>query len=74
MCLNGFQATLELAKPVFRQNPCLGLVKVVKVKYFGFGTFWALFTFFFARFEVHISMQSMKVEEKTYELFTFTVI
>ena len=49
MCLNGFHATLELAKPVFRQNPCLGLVKVVKVKYFGFGTFWALFTFFFCQ-------------------------
>ena len=63
MCLNGFHATLELAKPVFRQNPCLGLVKVVKVKHV-----------VFARFEVHGPMQSMKVKEKTYELFTFTAI
>ena len=64
MCLNGFQATLELAKPVFRQNPCLGLVKVVKVKYFGFGTLWALFTFFLPDLKFIFQCNQWKLKKK----------
>ena len=64
MCLNGFHATLELAKPVFRQNPCLGLVKVVKVKYFGFGTLWELFTFFLPDLKFIFQCNQWKLKKK----------
>ena len=64
MCLNGFHATLELVKPVFRQNPCLGLVKVVKVKYFGFERLWALFTFFLPDLKFKFQCNQWKLQKK----------